>query len=128
MTSDCKFPRIKLICILQWSAYRVLYVFFFFGSFVSIPLLTYNLEFWRFLTLQSCDTVKQDNLLIETVKKHDGRNWKKIGAYGSNSLGLNSFSFFWKKKKKKIQIAHQQVASVYCQLWIYLKAKCWDAF
>ncbi|KAE9606580.1 putative transcription factor MYB-HB-like family [Lupinus albus] len=34
-------------------------------------------------------TVDEDNLLIETVKKHDGRNWKKIGGYGSTSLAAH---------------------------------------
>ncbi|RDX88009.1 Transcription factor MYB3R-5, partial [Mucuna pruriens] len=31
-------------------------------------------------------TEEEDNLLIETVKKHNGRNWKKIGGYGTAYL------------------------------------------
>ncbi|XP_057449950.1 transcription factor MYB3R-5-like isoform X2 [Lotus japonicus] len=30
---------------------------------------------------RSCWTEEEDNLLIETVKKHDGRSWKKIATY-----------------------------------------------
>ncbi|XP_061337263.1 uncharacterized protein LOC133284279 [Gastrolobium bilobum] len=29
---------------------------------------------------KGCWTEEEDNLLIETVKKHDGKNWKKIGG------------------------------------------------
>ncbi|CAL0331977.1 unnamed protein product [Lupinus luteus] len=35
---------------------------------------------------KGCWTEEEDNVLTETVKKHDGRNWKKIGGYGSTSL------------------------------------------
>ncbi|XP_019421866.1 PREDICTED: myb-related protein B-like isoform X2 [Lupinus angustifolius] len=45
---------------------------------------------------KGCWTEEEDNILIETVKKHDGRNWKKIAANLPGRTGIQCLHH-WQK-------------------------------
>lgn len=94
----------------------------YFLPFVSVFLqFTYCNKMLKSLIFQLWLLLKQDNLLTEAVKKHNGRHWKKIGDWMYQC-------YSWFNSWKKITVGlmdNQQVASVYSTEFI-LKPGYWE--